>query len=131
MDIERIEDGGDLLAIVVREGASTEGVKFFTPGDSPIQLGVLMHPKGGSVKPHLHRPRARTINHTQEVLHLQYGKVEVDVYNRDRKLVRTCTLHAGDTILLSLGGHAIRALEESKILEIKQGPYMADEKEYI
>lgn len=131
MDIERIEDGGDLLAIVVREGAGAEGVKFFTPGDSPIQLGVLVHPKGGSVKPHLHRPGPRTINHTQEVLHLQYGKVEVDVYNKEKKLVRTCTLHTGDTILLSLGGHAIRTLVKSKILEIKQGPYMADEKEYL
>lgn len=131
MDVERIEDGGDLLAIVVREGASTEGINFFTPGDSPIQLGVLTHPEGSGSRAHIHRPRPRTIHHTQEVLHLQAGRVEVDVYNRDRKLVRTCTLHAGDTILLSLGGHALRVLEKSKILEIKQGPYMADEKEYI
>jgi hypothetical protein len=35
-------------------------------------------------------------------------------------------LTTGDVVLLSRGGHGFEMLEESEIIEVKQGPYESD-----
>ena len=35
-------------------------------------------------------------------------------------------LHAGDVILLADGGHGFKMLEQSEIIEVKQGPYCGE-----
>ena len=34
------------------------------------------------------------------------------------------TLHEGDLVLLSEGGHGIEVIEEARIIEVKQGPFV-------
>ena len=46
MEIERIERGGQILAIIIRAGASESGVRFFTPPEFSQQLGYMQHPAG-------------------------------------------------------------------------------------
>ena len=36
-------------------------------------------------------------------------------------------LNAGDVILLAAGGHGFEMLEDSEIIEVKQGPYAGDQ----
>jgi hypothetical protein len=36
-------------------------------------------------------------------------------------------LYTGDVILLAAGGHGFEMLEDSQIIEIKQGPYVGEE----
>jgi hypothetical protein len=57
------------------------------------------------------------------VLHIEYGKVEINFYNQRGEKIGSSILNTGDTILLISGGHGLTILEEAKILEIKQGPY--------
>ncbi|GAB6275358.1 MAG: hypothetical protein STSR0004_22240 [Peptococcaceae bacterium] len=63
---------GELLALIIRRGFSDEGVKFFTPPENFLQVGILNHQEGSKIKPHQHKEKPRTINYTQEVLHLEY-----------------------------------------------------------
>ena len=131
-DAERIIDGDSIVAIILRNNVRVNGVKFFTPSEFSQQLGLLAHKKGKTVKPHKHKQIKRDIIQTQEVLVLINGKVKIDLYNTHFHKIETVHLYPGDTILLASGGHGIEILEDSKMIEIKQGPYAgSDDKEYM
>jgi len=83
----------------------------------------MRRPKGHVVDPHVHNPVVRTIVGTQEVLVMRRGKILISLYSEEFALNAEITLQAGDVILLAAGGHRIEVLEESEILEVKQGPY--------
>ena len=40
-----------------------------------------------------------------------------------KKYLQSNILEKGDIILLSKGGHGFEIIEESEIIEVKQGPY--------
>lgn len=123
---------GNLIAIILPEHIDTKGATFFTPPDFSQQVGLLSHPKGAKVKPHAHKLIKRKVERTQEVLHIKKGKIAVFLYDEKKKYIKTCILKKGDTILLAGGGHGIEVLQDSLILEVKQGPYAgADDKEYL
>jgi len=123
---------GHLIAIILPKNIDTKGATFFTPPDSSQQVGLLRHSKGAKVKPHVHKLVKRRIERTQEVLHIKDGKVSVFLYDEKKKYLCTRILKKGDTILLAGGGHGIEVLEDSLILEVKQGPYAGvDDKEYL
>ena len=130
---EIIEDDETFFALILRKNIKTEGVNFFSSEDMSLQLGILKHKQGAKVKPHIHRPTKKIINNVQEVLHVEYGVVECNFYNDKGKKVKSTILNEGDTILLINGGHGFNILENSKIFEIKQGPYtgVEDDKTHI
>ena len=127
--IEKVELQGRELAIVLRNEFDAEGVHFFTAAENPLQLGLHKHKKGATLKPHVHLNTVKTIDSIQEMLHVEYGKVEVDFYSDEGVQIGSTTLRMGDTILLMSGGHGFRMLEDSKIVEIKQGPYGGTEED--
>ena len=47
----------------------------------------------------------------------------MDVYSDDQRLVATRELGLGDILIAVRGGHGFRVLEDTVLLEIKQGPY--------
>ena len=124
---ERIEFNGKLFALILRKEFEEDGANFFTSKESPLQLGVLGHKQGAEIKPHIHKNVPRTIERVQEVLHLAHGKVQVDFYDEEGKPLGSSTLNTGDTILLTDGGHGFKMLEDSKMIEVKQGPYLDQE----
>ncbi len=139
MKIEHIThsapDGGEgLLAVVLRSEAKMMGmgVNFLTPHFADFQVGTIRHPTGYVVKPHVHRENMRKIYGTGEVLVVQAGRIEVDVYTgHSREKVTTTGLKAGDVIVLIAGGHSIRVIEECHMIEVKQGPYYGRDKDKV
>jgi hypothetical protein len=129
--IERVEYGGEVLALIIRQNYEPEGVNFITAEDNPLQVGVLKHQKSSKIKPHLHKSSPRIINAIQEVLHIAYGKVEAEFYGGNGKKVGSSILNSGDTIVLLSGGHGFNILEDCKIIEIKQGPYRGVEEDKV
>jgi cupin fold WbuC family metalloprotein len=123
---------GTLIAVILPRKLTSKGVTFFTPPDFSQQVGLLKHKKGSIIKAHLHKVVHRKVTITQEVLHIKKGKIAVYLYDERKRHVATRILKSGDTILLANAGHGIKILEESLILEVKQGPYAGvDDKEYI
>lgn len=131
--VEEIKSkAGSIIAIILRREDEPEGINFYTPSIFSQQLGLLNHKKGNKIKPHMHMPRSREVMITQEVLHVNKGKVSITLYDENKKNIATKVLSIGDTILLAGGGHGLEMLEDSLILEVKQGPYTdPSEKEYL
>lgn len=121
-----------VLAYIIKGSVIPEKTQFPTPTDLEFQVGFVVYPAGGTVRPHRHTSVTRTIERTCEVIVVKKGKCDVDLYNDDRQLVVTRELSAGDLIILVNGGHGFRMKEDTVLLEIKQGPYLGlDEKEPI
>jgi hypothetical protein len=127
--IEHIVWNGKILAYIIRTELQPEKTTFLTPLDFNLQLGFVVYPARGEVSRHVHQPLERTIIGTCEVLVVRKGFCEMDVYNDERELVATRELRTGDIMLMVGGGHGFRMLEDTTLLEIKQGPYTGlDEK---
>lgn len=124
--IERIENGGRLLALIIRDSFKDDGIHFCTPPDLSQQVAYMHHPTGHVIEPHVHNPVARSVTFTQEVLLLKRGRLRVDFYNHEREYLESRILCAGDVILLATGGHGFEVLEEIEMIEVKQGPYAGD-----
>ncbi len=121
---------GELLAIVIRSWFVPDRTTFVTPGHLPQQAGFVVYPAGGRCPDHSHRPVERRLTGTPEMLLVRRGQVEARIFDADRHLVAEPLLDTGDVILLVAGGHGFRMLEDTVLLEIKQGPYGGlDEKE--
>ncbi|MGO6684024.1 hypothetical protein AB9E03_33825, partial [Rhizobium leguminosarum] len=54
------------------------------------------------------------------------GVVRVDFYSDAQEYYESSILRAGDVILLAFGGHGFEIIEESEIIEVKQGPYAGE-----
>ena len=122
--LKKIEYEGEVLALIVESDIDIEKSEFFSPVDYPFQLGVHIRKKGDEFVPHMHLPLKREINTTQEFIFLQKGKMETTFYDKNRNPVAKAILNKGDAILLISGGHGFKILEDNtKLVEIKQGPY--------
>ncbi len=127
--IEELEWNGQIFAVVIRSGYNEEGLHFVTRENNPLQLGIHKHPRGTKISPHVHKNITKTIDRDQEILHIEFGKVKAEFYENTGKKVRSTILNCGDTILLLSGGHGFSMLEDSKMIEIRQGPYYGVEKD--
>lgn len=115
-----------ILAIIIEEKFKAEGISFFTPPDFSQQLGYMNRPEGYKIKPHIHKPVPRQVTYTQEVLFIKSGKVRIDFYDEEKEFLKSHILKKGDIILLASGGHGFEMLEDSEIVEVKQGPYCGE-----
>lgn len=126
--IEKIEQNGTLFAFIFRkELAVGDGVKFLTPSDYPLQLGVIERKKGYGFRPHIHVDMHYEVNTTQEFLYIEKGILKVTVYDHDWKVIHTAELRAGDFFFSVTGGHSFEVIEDVRLIEVKQGPYPGDQ----
>jgi mannose-6-phosphate isomerase-like protein (cupin superfamily) len=125
--VENIKHNSTLLAMIVRAQFQKNGIEFFTPDHFSQQLAYMKRQEGYSITPHVHNSVLRNIQLTQEVLFIKTGKVRVDFYDEQKQYLESRILNSGDIILLAQGGHGFVMLEESEIIEVKQGPYAGDQ----
>ncbi len=125
--IEKIVHNDQLLAIIIRSTYKKDGIEFFTPSDFSQQLGYMNRSKGYMIEPHMHKLIERKVTLTQEVLYVRSGKVRVDFYGQERNFLEYRIIETGDVILLASGGHGFEMLEDSELIEVKQGPYSSDD----
>lgn len=121
--LEEIHDGETVVAIIVRASFAEPGVSFFSRDDFSQQLGLINYPAGHRIPPHVHNRVPREVFYTQETLFIRTGSCKVDLYRDDRTFLTSRVLSAGDTILLSTGGHGFEIFDDCTMIEVKQGPY--------
>ncbi len=124
--IETITHGLEPIALIIRAEYDEPGIQFFTPANFSQQVAFIRHAPGHKIAAHVHNLQLRQVLYTQEVLFLRRGKVKVNLYSSDRKPIGSYILKSGDLILLCGGGHSLEMLEESSMIEVKQGPYAGD-----
>ena len=125
--IEKIKYKDLTLGIIIRAAYKKEGIEFFTNDEDSQQLGYMNRPKDYIIAPHRHNLVPREVHLTQEVLYIKSGKVRVDFFDNNQEYVSSSILQMGDVILLSDGGHGFKMIENSEIIEIKQGPYCGEQ----
>lgn len=122
--VEFFRSGEALLAILIRANASSDQkYNFLTSPDEPFQLGVNFYKQGDVIKNHSHLPREIRVDRVQELILISAGRARLFLYDDDRNEVARAELCTGDAIVLLRGGHGFELLEDTKIVEIKQGPY--------
>ena len=125
--IEIKDNSNTILAIIVPHDYEKEGITFFTPDDYSQQLAYMHHPKNHKIIPHVHNKVKREVYYTNEVLFIKKGKLRCDFYTANKEYVQSYVLQTGDVILLVSGGHGFACLEETEMIEVKQGPYAGDD----
>jgi mannose-6-phosphate isomerase-like protein (cupin superfamily) len=125
--IETIVNGLEPIALIIRADFNEDGLHFFTPGSFSQQVAYMKHPAGKKVVPHVHKLISRQVLYTQEVLFIKKGRVQIDFFSSAREFFTSRILESGDVILLCGGGHSLVMLEETVMIEVKQGPYAGED----
>jgi len=124
---EEIKHNDKLIATILRANYTSEKITFFSSPDFSQQLGYIVYKKNGVIKAHFHKELHRKITLTQEVLFIKKGKLLVNLYTTDKQYVTSRELNAGDVIFLCSGGHGFKMIEDTEMIEVKQGPYSGKE----
>jgi hypothetical protein len=123
MNADVVRRGETIWCYIIRSGSLPTASSFVTQPDATLQVGQIVHPRGHTIARHSHRPQLRHVEQTAEVLVVQQGRCEIDIYDDALAFVATRELGVGDVAICLRGGHGFRMLEDTVLLEIKQGPY--------
>lgn len=125
--MKKITQKDKVIAIIIPAEFEKEGIEFFTPNEYSQQLAYMKRPNGYTITPHTHKLVQREVFNTLETLFIKKGKVRVDFYSDEREFVESVVVKTGDVILLVSGGHGFEMLEETEMIEVKQGPFLGDQ----
>jgi len=123
--IETVQHETGIIAIIIYKDHHTEGIEFITPQDFSLQLGSMTRPPGYEILPHIHNPVRRESVGTQEALFIKRGRIEIDFYSFDKVYLESRVLTAGDIVLLAGAGHGITIIDETEMIEVKNGPFIS------
>ena len=132
--IETVEHEGLAYALVIRARATSDAkYNFLTDSANPLQLGMNFYKAGEVIKAHYHLKRQIETNSiVQEFLLIGAGKALLRLYRADDQTEFTSLpLDTGDMVLLLAGGHGLDIEEDTKIVEIKLGPYDGKSKDKV
>ena len=125
-----IKKDGKILAryISANEAWGNENLSFFSEDEEYIQAGSWNYSKGKKLLAHSHNEVERSVLFTQEVLFVKSGSLKAFIYDDDSNLVEEFTAYKDDILIMLSGGHGYEVLEDdTKVLEIKNGPYLGAE----
>lgn len=115
---------GEQLFLHIRlTGKVTE---FITKDSFLLQVGQLVFPKGYYAKKHKHKINIRHIPYTAEVLFIKSGRLKYNIWDYDNpaKLIKEGIAEENEILILGKVAHSFESLSMTKIIEIKQGPFL-------
>ena len=111
------------VAMIIPSGQPIDGVSYVTDPNNALQIGLHHRQKGKTIQAHTHAVSPTAITEIQEVLLILSGSIKISLYTMNKQLIATRILRQGDSVLLMREGHQIEYLEETRMFEVKQGPY--------
>tara|TARA_B100001059_G_C17817861_1_gene576397 strand:- start:1626 stop:2045 length:420 start_codon:yes stop_codon:yes gene_type:complete len=114
---------------IVKPNMSNEGLNFVTNDEKSLQVGIWNYEKGKNLEPHFHNTYDRNADITSESVFITKGKILIKVYTKNLELVLEETLQAGEMIIQFYGVHEYIMLEDSIVVETKNGPYAGPDKD--
>jgi len=129
-----VDGGHGTLAVHMTPDPATDpyaGANFVTDPRDPLQVGQVRYRGGHRVPPHTHTILDRASRcRTAEVLFVRSGRVEVELASCPLNpkpppdlATALFTAGPGDVVVLMNGGHSLKALEDTDLVEVKSGPY--------
>ena len=108
--------------------AWNEGLNFFSHDTEFLQVGTWVYENGKELKAHIHNKVNRDIGWTQELLFINEGSVLAKIFDSKGTEIQELKMVKGDLLILIDGGHGYKILEDNtKVLEVKNGPYLGPE----
>ena len=117
------DKNGHILAFIVNANKNEQAKNFYTENILDMQVASFNLKEGENIDRHYHYKQNRNIQTTSEVIYVQEGNLEVEIYDNEKNFVDKLSASEGMIIIIFDGGHAINIIEDSKFIEIKQGPY--------
>lgn len=124
--VEEIIHENIVHAIIIDKNWNPNKTEFITSPNLNFQLGAICYKANESIIPHRHLNYERKINGTSECLFVKKGKCYIDLYDKNNHIFLSKILDEGAIILLFGGAHGFRMIEDTTLVEVKQGPF-ADE----
>jgi len=126
--VENIRYGSKTVARIIGAEELDGPFKFFTKDEDNLQISRWNHPKSYKCKPHVHNRINRTIDLVNEVIIVRSGELKVTFFTMSGKPFAEKILREGDICHCMECGHGYEILtEDTKVLEIKNGPFMGDD----
>ena len=116
-----------VIAFVVREKYKTSKTTFFSKEKNSLQLGHIVKKRGNVIPRHKHKKVKRIIFGTPEILIVKKGQTNLKLFKSGR-LVRSLLLKKNDIVSLIDCEHSFTFSKDTILHEIKQGPYIKNEK---
>ena len=117
------DKNGYILAFIVDGNKNEQAKNFYTENNLDIQVASFNLKEGENIDRHNHYKQNRNIQTTSEVIYVQEGNLEIEIYDNEKNFIDKLSASEGMIIIILDGGHAINIIEDSKFIEIKQGPY--------
>lgn len=114
----------ELLAMIFPFENQLMPVQYIGNEENFLQVGLMRRGLNHPVKAHKHNSVTRIIPRTQEVLILLAGSMNINFFDLNDSLIEAVRVEAGHICMLLHGGHGIDFLEESELIEVKQGPHL-------
>jgi len=103
-----------------------------TPTETFLQCSILNKNKNFIVNPHLHKTHKRLSNKTNEAWIVIKGEIRADLYDINKKKIKTIILKKGSCLVMHNGGHALKVTKKNTVFyEIKNGPYLKNKVDKI
>jgi hypothetical protein len=115
------------IATVIRAGTLNSRVNF-TDDKEILQISYLNFKKNQNVLRHKHLAIYRETKGTAEGWLVLRGKFIVDIFDIDDMHLSKLILKKNELIILFAGGHSLTsAVNNSRFIEFKNGPYLGNE----
>ncbi len=126
--LKELKHDGKIIAIIFKTNYELkEGHNFLTDSKESLQVNVINEREGYVIQNHIHNSVKREIVDTQEMLYVERGKMKVKFMAENGVKIDEEILNQGDLVVLLRGGHGFEFLRDSKIIYVKQGPYVGKE----
>lgn len=120
---------GKLYAVWFNTLNSKEGLTFLTDDNESIQVGIWNYPQKKILDAHFHNDFIRESNRTCESVFVIKGKVKCNLYTKDCNFIESFVINENEIVIQFYGVHEYEILEDSIVLENKNGPYFGPDKD--
>ena len=129
--IKKIEIENKLYPWTVRNGQSSDGMRFLTENDQSLQLTHINYKRNFKIKAYFHERWERKLEQTVEALFIKKGKLRVNFYNEKLNYFFGKIIVEKDTPTAFCGGHEFKVLEGVKMVKVKEGPFLKDDRKFL
>ena len=131
-DIRKIHDReGTLLAYWI-PADFPEGLSAYSDESDFIQVLTWRYPAEKLLQAHSHNDVDRSALRTQEAVIVMSGKLRANIFDDHRRPISTLEVGEGECMVFLAGGHGYEILaDDTRIYEIKNGPFLGVEKDKV
>jgi|TARA_Y100000389_G_scaffold204238_1_gene255774 hypothetical protein len=129
MKIKEVTYNNEIISEIFSLDEIPEGLTFLSQDERFIQFGTWNYKKGQLLDAHFHNTFDRTSNITQEIVIVLKGSLSCKLYNKNKDLIDELIVRENQFIVQYSLVHEYMVIEDSIVLEVKNGPYFGPDKD--